>query len=38
MLLSLATTTGGLTGNGVYFVRCAIDGKNQAAKRMVIIQ
>jgi hypothetical protein len=33
------TATGDeMTGNGVYFVRCAVDGKSQAVKRVLLIR
>jgi hypothetical protein len=33
------TATGDeMTGNGIYFVRCAVDGKSQAVKRVLLIR
>jgi hypothetical protein len=36
--LSGALTGGSVTSNGVYFVRCAVDGKSQAVRRILLIR
>jgi hypothetical protein len=36
--LSGASHNGDVTGNGVYFVRCAVDGKSMSVKRILLIR
>jgi flagellar hook assembly protein FlgD len=36
--LSGALTGGSVTSNGVYFVRCAVDGKSMSVKRILFIR